>query len=121
MCSSDLWIPVERNTLQTKYPDVYAVGDITNVGTPKAGVFAEGAAQSAAAAIIAKWKGETNQTVYKGAGACYLEFGEGKVAKVEVDFFSGEKPKGIHHGASEDLNADKKIFGASRVDRWFRS
>jgi len=113
------WIPVDRQNLQTKFPDVYAVGDITSVGTPKAGVFAEGAARIAAEAIIAKFEGKEHVDAYNGAGSCYLEFGEGKVAKVEVDFFSGPKPKGIHHGASEELNMDKKEFGATRVKRWF--
>lgn len=115
------WIPVDRNNLMTKFPDVYAVGDITSVGTPKAGVFAEGAAKIAAESIIAKFNGSENTDSYKGIGSCYLEFGEGKVAKVEVDFFSGEKPKGIHHSASEELNTDKKLFGSSRVERWFNS
>lgn len=115
------WIPVSRENLETKFSDVYAIGDITSVGTPKAGVFAEGAAQIAAQNILARYTGVGPTEAYKGAGACYLEFGDGKVAKVEVDFFSGEKPKGIHHGASVDLNTDKKLFGSSRVERWFRS
>jgi sulfide:quinone oxidoreductase len=113
------WIPVGRDDLQTRFPGVYAVGDVTSVGTPKAGVFAEGAARIAAEAIMARFEGRECATSYKGAGSCYLEFGEGKVAKVEVDFFSGEKPRGIHHGASEELNDDKKLFGSSRVGRWF--
>ena len=33
---------------ETSFPDVYAVGDVTSVGTPKAGVFAEGQAAVAA-------------------------------------------------------------------------
>ena len=37
----DGWIPVDPLTLETAYPDVYAVGDVTSVGTPKAGVFSE--------------------------------------------------------------------------------
>ena len=47
------WIPVDRMNLLTKFPHVYAIGDVTSVGTPKAGVFAEGAAKIAAASIIA--------------------------------------------------------------------
>ena len=115
------WIPVDRTHLQTKFPNVYAVGDITSVGTPKAGVFAEGAAKVAAESIIAVFEGRENNSNYNGAGSCYLEFGDGKVAKVEVDFFSGEKPKGIHHDASKELNMDKKIFESERVERWFVS
>ena len=37
----DGWIPVDPLTLETAFPDVYAVGDVTSVGTPKAGVFSE--------------------------------------------------------------------------------
>src|SRR5579871_2661262 len=33
------WIPVDRTHLRTKYPNVYAIGDVTSIGTPKAGVF----------------------------------------------------------------------------------
>jgi sulfide:quinone oxidoreductase len=31
----DGWIPVDPLTLQTAFPDVYAVGDVTSVGTQK--------------------------------------------------------------------------------------
>jgi sulfide:quinone oxidoreductase len=48
------WIPVDKTNLKTQYPNVYAIGDVNSVGTPKAGVFAEGAAKVAAASIIAE-------------------------------------------------------------------
>ncbi|MBS1597516.1 MAG: NAD(P)/FAD-dependent oxidoreductase [Bacteroidetes bacterium] len=113
------WIPVDRANLLTKFSDVYAVGDITSVGTPKAGVFAEGAAKIAAASIIASFEGKENGSPYTGAGSCYIEFGKGQVGRVDVDFFSGPKPFGIHHDASEALTADKEYFGSSRRERWF--
>ena len=47
----DGWIPVNPMTLETSFPDVYAVGDVTSVGTPKAGVFAEGQATVVASEI----------------------------------------------------------------------
>lgn len=40
-------------------PGVYAVDDVTSVGTPKAGVFAEGAARVVASEIIAKVRRES--------------------------------------------------------------
>jgi len=113
------WIPVDRAKLITKFPNVYAIGDVTSVGTPKAGVFAEGAAKIAAAAIIAAFNGKENGAPYTGAGSCYIEFGKGTVARVDVDFFSGPKPFGIHHDASAALVADKEYFGSSRKARWF--
>ena len=50
----DGWIPVDPLTLETSFPDVYAVGDVTSVGTPKAGVFAEGQAAVVADGISAR-------------------------------------------------------------------
>ena len=35
----DGWVPVDPLTLETRFEGVYAVGDVTSVGTPKAGVF----------------------------------------------------------------------------------
>lgn len=113
------WIPVNKTDLLTKYPNVYAIGDVTSVGTPKAGVFAEGAAKIAAASIIATFNGKENDMAYNGAGSCYIEFGTGKVARVDVDFFSGPKPFGMHQEATETMAADKENFGVSRKKRWF--
>ncbi len=53
----DGWVPVDPLTLETAYSDVYAVGDVTSVGTPKAGVFAERQAAVVADAIIARARG----------------------------------------------------------------
>ena len=53
----DGWIPVDPLTLETAFPDVYAVGDVTSVGTPKAGVFAEGQASVVAEQISARHPG----------------------------------------------------------------
>lgn len=113
------WVPVDRANLLTKFPNVYAIGDVTSVGTPKAGVFAEGAAKIAAASIIAAFNGRENDLPYTGAGSCYIEFGKGEVGRVDVDFFSGPKPIGIHHNASAAMMAEKEYFGSSRKSRWF--
>ena len=51
------WVPVNKKTLETNFPGVYAVGDVNGVGTAKAGVFAEGAARVVAAGIIAQLRG----------------------------------------------------------------
>ncbi len=56
------WIPVDKHTLATRFPGVYAVGDVTSVGTPKAGVFAEGAARVVADQLIARIRGEARAT-----------------------------------------------------------
>jgi sulfide:quinone oxidoreductase len=115
----DGWIPVDPLTLQTQYPGVYAVGDVTSVGTPKAGVFAEGQAIVVAAQIAAAVRDSTSPSTYDGRGVCYVEFGHDAVAKVDVTFRAGEAPFGSLEGPSAELVADKVRFGASRVSRWF--
>lgn len=113
------WIPVNPRTLETRYPGVYAVGDGANTGTPKAGVFAEGAARAVASDLIARLRKTGSGTQYDGFGTCYIEFGGGRIGKVEVDFFSGPKPTGTYHEPSVALRADKEVFGSSRRARWF--
>jgi sulfide:quinone oxidoreductase len=115
----DGWIPVDPLTLETSFPDVYAVGDVTSVGTPKAGVFAEGQAVVVADRLVARARGERAAAEYGGTGICYLEMGRENVAKVEVTFLSGQAPTGGLQGPSPAFVEDKRAFGATRVQRWF--
>ena len=115
----DGWIPVDKTNLQTQYSNVYAIGDVNSVGTPKSGVFAECAAKVVAASIISLFDRGDQPGAYKGDGTCYIEFGEGRVGKVNVDFFSGPVPTGTYTEASVELVADKEHFGSSRKTRWF--
>jgi len=117
--AEDGWIPVNPRTLETRFDNVYAVGDGAATGTPKAGVFAEGAAKAVASALIAKIRQSGDVVLYDGFGTCYIEFGAGRIGKVEVDFFSGPKPTGSYFAPSTDLRRDKDIFGATRRKRWF--
>ena len=118
--TEDGWIPVDKGTLATRFPGVYAVGDVTSVGTPKAGVFAEGAARVVADHLIARIRGEAEPSGYDGTGACWIEFGDDEVARVDVDFFSTPgHPTGTFTPPSEETAAEKAEFGSSRRARWF--
>jgi sulfide:quinone oxidoreductase len=117
--AEDGWVPVNPRTLETKYSGVYAIGDGANTGTPKAGVFAEGAAKAVAEALIGKITNNGNASPYSGTGVCYIEFGGGQIGKVEVDFFSGPKPVGLYREPSIELRFEKERFGSSRRARWF--
>ena len=114
----DGWIPVNPLTLETAYPDVYAVGDVTSVGTPKAGVFSERQASVVADQLIARL-GHGAGSTYDGKGICYIEFGHDRVARVEVTFKAGERPNGHFDEPSALMAANKAEFGTSRVRRWF--
>ncbi|MDE3131328.1 MAG: NAD(P)/FAD-dependent oxidoreductase, partial [Acidobacteriota bacterium] len=112
------WIPVDLLTFETRYPGVYAVGDVAAAGTPRAGAFAEGHAAIAAEHIAAAIRGETSSAQYTGRGICYLEFGDAGVGMVDVTFFRDQR-SGRLVGPSHALAADKAAFGTSRVRRWF--
>jgi sulfide:quinone oxidoreductase len=115
----DGWVPVNPLTLETAFPDVYAVGDVTSVGTPKAGVFSEGQASVVAEQIIARVRSGSTPATYDGRGTCYLEFGHDLVARVSVTFLSGAAPVGDLEGPSQAIAEDKGEFGTSRIRRWF--
>ena len=82
-------------------------------------MFAEGAAKAVATALIAKIRNVGKGVEYDGFGTCYIEFGGGRIGKVEVDFFSGPKPTGNYYEPSVALRADKDHFVSSRRARWF--
>ena len=117
--AEDGYVPVDSRTLETRFANVFAIGDVATVGVPKAGVFSEGAARVVAASLIARLQGGEQPEAYDGRGACYVEFGAGRVGRVDVDFLSGAKPTGTFKEPSGDLVAEKKHFGASRRARWF--
>jgi len=117
--TEDGYVPVDSRTLRTRFPGVYAVGDVATVGVPKAGVFSEGAARVVAEAIVGQRRGTGRSAAYDGRGSCYVEFGSGRVGRVDVDFLSGPKPTGTFQQPSSALVSDKRDFGTSRRARWF--
>lgn len=119
--TEDGYVPVDSATLQTRYPGVYAVGDVATAGVPKAGVFAEGAARIVAQTLIAELRGGEPPGPHLGQGTCYIEFGQGRVGSVDIDFLSGPTRTGTFNAPSTALLAEKEHFGASRRARWFGS
>jgi sulfide:quinone oxidoreductase len=115
----DGYVPVSSQTLETRFSGVYAVGDVATIGVPKAGVFAEGAARVVAASIVAKLTGADPPPAYGGLGSCYIEFGAGRVGRVDIDFLTGPKPSGVFREPSAALAVEKHEFGSSRSARWF--
>ncbi|MBN8867676.1 MAG: FAD-dependent oxidoreductase [Solirubrobacterales bacterium] len=117
--TEDGYVPVDSATLKTKYEGVYAVGDVATAGVPKAGVFAEGAAKVVARQLIAEARGEEGPAPYDGRGSCYIEFGEDRIARVDIDFLSGPEKTGEFNAPSAQLRSEKDDFGSGRAARWF--
>jgi sulfide:quinone oxidoreductase len=115
------WVPVDQTNLRTRFPQVYALGDVcTGPRTvPKAGIFAESAALVVADDIAASIAGTAPPAPYEGLGVCYAEFGDGLVSKVEVNFLRGPAAVAQRHDPSRDIAAEKDEFGATRRARWF--
>jgi sulfide:quinone oxidoreductase len=119
--TEDGYVPVDSATLETRFPGVYAVGDVATAGVPKAGVFAEGAARIVARTLVARLQGGEAPGPHLGQGTCYIEFGGGRVGSVDIDFLSGPSRTGTFNAPSAELVARKEHFGSSRRARWFGS
>jgi sulfide:quinone oxidoreductase len=117
----DGWVPIEPTNLSTRFPDVYALGDLVSLPMAKAGVFAEAAARVVAEDIASRLTGGAPPPPYEGAGNCYVEFGGGRVGKVEANFLGGPAPTARLLDPSAEIAAEKAAFGPTRRERWFGS
>ncbi len=117
--TEDGYIPVDSATLRTRFPGVFAVGDVATAGVPKAGVFAEGAARVVAQTLIAELYDGGAPERHLGRGTCYIEFGAGRIGSVDIDFLSGPEKTGTFNAPSAEQMAFKERFGSSRRLRWF--
>ncbi len=120
----DGWIPVNVLNLETRFSNVFAVGDVTKIpvgaaAMPKAGAFADRAARTVADEIAYRIRGTGSPGKFDGAGTCFLEFGAGTVAKIEANFLGGPAPDVRFLGPSREFRADKESFTSTRLARWF--
>ena len=63
----------------------------------------------------------TGETEPGGDGLCFLEFGDGRVGRVDVDFRAPGGPTAPLLGPDRAYAAEKAEFGAVRRERWFGS
>ena len=117
--TDDGWIAVDRATFATKFPGVYAVGDVTNAPVPRAGVFAEGEAKTVADILIASLEDAELPGPYEGAATCYMEIGDEIVWHVRVNFLGGDTPTAEFGPPSGEGAIEKREFGETRRRRWF--
>jgi sulfide:quinone oxidoreductase len=120
------WIPVDPSTLQTKEPDIYAVGDITLVPTPhgyvpflpKAGVFAHGQAKVVAHNISGEIKGRARPKSWDGQGACFLEVSQDKSAYLKGNFLAEPHPELDLRPPSRVYHTQKILFEKYWMRHW---
>lgn len=119
------WVSVDPQTMETPFPGVYAIGDVTVVpvgqaAVPKAGAFADRAALAVADDIVARLEGRAERGRFDGKGSCYAELGIENVAKIEADFFGGPSPSVKFLGPAKEYLPDKLEFARARLARWFK-
>lgn len=116
LISDSGWISVDRNTLETQFPDVYAVGDVVSIPLklgkplPKAGVFAHGQAEVVAKNIAATVLGQNKAARFMGHGQCFIEIGKGQAGLGGGDFYAEPKPTVTLHAPSWRWHAAKVLF-----------
>ena len=118
--AEDGWVPVNPANLSTRFPRVYALGDVANAPVPRAGVFAENAAKAVADDIIAGLRGGT-PTPFDGSGTCHIDFGGGKVGRVDATFITAGGPTAPFTAPSREIAQEKERSATMRLHRWFGS
>ncbi len=121
------WIGVDRSTLETAFPGVFAIGDVTQIKLanglplPKAGVMAELEGKRVAAAIAADARGDEASEAFDGRGFCFIEMGKAQAALVQGNFFATPEPQIRLQDGSAEHAEQKHRFEAERLERWFGS
>lgn len=119
------WVRVNSRTLETRFPGVYAIGDITEIplangmSLPKAGIFAEGEGQIVAERIAAAFAGLTPEATFEGVGYCFMEVGNGQALLVRGRFLAEPAPDVAITEPSQQFLEEKHTFEAERLRAWF--
>lgn len=92
------WVKVDRETLETRFAGVHAIGDVTLIPLamgkplPRAGVFAHGQAEAVARNIARALGGRGGEARFDGHGACFIEAGDGKAGYGTGNFYGDPRP-----------------------------
>ena len=119
------WVSVDRATLATNFPGVYAIGDITGIPLaigkplPKAGVFTNGQAQVVARNIAAEIRGERASARFTGQGACFVETGDGRAGYGNGNFYAEPAPQMRLRPPGRLLHLAKVLYEKYWLYRWF--
>jgi sulfide:quinone oxidoreductase len=119
------WVSVDRHSLETEFPSVFAIGDVTLIllkmgkPLPKAGVFAHGQAEVVARNIAQAWTGRGERASFDGRGWCFVETGDGKAGFGSGNFYAEPTPQVTLRAPSRWWHAGKVLFEKRWLRRWF--
>jgi sulfide:quinone oxidoreductase len=112
------WVSVDRHTFETRFPGVYAIGDVVSIPLqlgkplPKAGVFAHLEAKVVASNVAAAILGQSGGERFEGHGECFVEIGGGKAAFGTGNFYAEPVPAVQLRPPSRWLHFGKVLFEA---------
>jgi sulfide:quinone oxidoreductase len=118
------WIDVDKFSLKTKYENVFAIGDVTEIKVdqtaiiPKAGIFAEGQAKSVSYQIIDEITNQSHNVKFDGRGFCFMEIGNKKAGFLAADLYDVTGPITRLETPSEESYRKKLDFERSRIMEW---
>ena len=119
------WVAVDRQTLETKFPGVYAIGDVAGIPLaigkplPKAGVIANGEAEVVANNLIHEITGKGEPKVFGGGGECFIETGDSRAGFGSGNFYAEPKPQIKMRQPSRLLHLGKVAFEKYSLFKWF--
>ena len=126
MCGESGWIPVDRETMATKFPGVFAIGDITGImltsigkPLPKAGVFAHYEAEVVANNLVHAITGKGAPQRFTGDGECFLEAGDGRAGYGGGNFYADPAPQIALKPPSVMHHLGKVLYEKYWLFRWF--
>jgi sulfide:quinone oxidoreductase len=100
LCGESGWIPVDRETMRTRFPGVYALGDVAGImlssigrPLPKAGVLAHNEAEVLAHNIACEITGRGAARRFTGDGSCFVETGDGRAGFGSGNFYADPAPQ----------------------------
>ncbi|GMQ97807.1 MAG: FAD/NAD(P)-binding oxidoreductase [Acidimicrobiia bacterium] len=118
------WIPVDRNTMDTRFRGVYAIGDVVSIPLkmgkplPMAGVFAEREAVVVAHNVARAITGSGKLSQYDGFGECFVETGGGKAGFGRGNFYADPTPEIKLYKPSRRWHIGKVLFEKNWFRRW---
>ncbi len=125
LCAESGFISVDRATLETKVPGVYAIGDVVSIPLkmgkplPKAGVFAHYEAEVVAKNIARAVTGQGEAATFDGAGECFVETGDGRAGFGKGNFYTEPLPQVQMRPPSVRWHIAKILFEKGWLHRWF--
>jgi sulfide:quinone oxidoreductase len=118
------WVRVDRHTMETRFPRVHAIGDVTMIPLgmgkplPRAGVFAHRQAEVVASNIASAVRGERPEARFDGHGSCFIETGGGKAGFGTGDFYAEPRPSVVVRPPGRMWHAGKVILEKQILWRW---